>query len=116
MDCGSACLAISETPAINVQDLPRPLGRISEAQLNINSCKSNSTTQYKLKGSKQTLMRAFYLSTDFKIVRGTSSGVSYDRTTKHPFPGHSWWPGSWDYMVRRKPLPQRHPGIGLPPM
>ena len=106
----------SETPAINVQDLPRPLGRISEAQLNINSCKSNSTTQYELKGSKQTLMRAFYLSTDFKIVRGTSSGVSYDRTTKHPFPGHSWWPGSWDYMVRRKPLPQRHPGVGLPPM
>lgn len=66
--------------------------------------------------SKQTLMRAFYLSTDFKIVRGTSSGVSYKRMTKRLFPEHSRWCGSCDYIIHPKSLPQRHPGVGLPPM
>jgi len=62
--------------------------------------------------SNQTLMRAFYLSTDFKIVRGTSSGVSYNRITKRPFPEHSRWRSSWEYIIRPKSLPQRHPGVG----
>lgn len=86
--------------ALNVQDLPKPLGNITNAQLNINSCKSNSTDQNELKGSKQTLMQAFRNSFDFYKVRGTSNGVSYDRETKQPFPGHRYWPGKWDYMER----------------
>ena len=39
------------TPAVNVQDLPKPQGDISNAQLNLNTCKSNSTTQMPLKGT-----------------------------------------------------------------
>lgn len=105
----------SETPATNVQDLPTPSGDISNAQLNINTCKSNSKTQYTLKGSEQTLMEAFFESTNFKIVRGTSSGVSYDRKNLQPFPGHSWSHGTWDYMRRPAPVLQRYPGVGLPP-
>lgn len=46
---------------------------------------TTSRTQYELKGSKQTLMEAFYKSTYFKIARGTSYGVSYDRRTQQPF-------------------------------
>ena len=86
--------------ALNVQDLPKPLGNITNAQLNINSCESNNTKQKKLRGSKQTLMQAFRNSFDFYKVRGTSNGVSYDRETKQPFPGHRYWPGKWDYMER----------------
>ena len=105
----------SEKDAINVQDLPVPSGNIDNAQLNLNTCKSNSRTQYKLKGSKQTLMEAFYKSTNFATVRGTSYGVSYDRRTLQPFPGRSWLHGTWDYMKRPMFVPQRHPGVGLPP-
>ncbi len=100
----------SDTEAINVQDLPVPTGKINDAQLNLNTCKSNSRTQYKLKGSKQTLMEAFYKSTNFATVRGTSYGVSYDRRTLQPFPGHSWWRGTWDYMKRPVRGPQRYRG------
>lgn len=99
----------------NVQDLPTPAGNIDNAQLNLNTCKSNSKTQYELKGNKQTLMESFFNSFNFNTVRGTSDGVSYDRTTKQPFPGHSWWRGTWDYMRRPTPQPQRYPGVGLPP-
>ena len=105
----------SGTSATNVQDLPIPSGNISNAQLNLNTCKSNSRTQYELKGSKETLMEAFFKSTNFKIVRGTSSGVSYDRRTLQPFPGHSWSRGSWVYIKRRTPVPEMYPGVGLPP-
>jgi hypothetical protein len=105
----------SGTPATNVQDLPIPSGNISNAQLNLNTCKSNSRTQYELKGSGQTLMEAFYELTNFKVVRGTSSGVSYDRKSQQPFPGHSWWRGNWDYKKRPTPVPQKYPEVGLPP-
>ena len=81
-------------PAWNVQDLPAPTGDISHAQLNLNTCKSNSKTQHELKGSRQTLMEAFFNSFDFKTVRGTSHGVSYDNL--------------W------KPSYQRNSGVGLP--
>jgi hypothetical protein len=83
--------------------------------LNLNTCKSNSRTQYELKGSKQTLMEAFRKTTNFSVVRGTSDGVSYDRTTKQPFPGHSWWRGAWDYMKKPASIHQSYPGVGLPP-
>ena len=106
---------VSGTKATNVQDLPTPKGSIDKAQLNLNTCKSNSTTQHPLKGNGKTLMETFYNSFDFKTVRGTSSGVSYERTTKQPFPGRSWWRGTWDYMKRPAPQPIRYRGSGLPP-
>jgi hypothetical protein len=105
----------SGTSATNVQDLPTPDGNIRDAQLNINTCESNNPNQYPLKGSGLTLMGAFRKTTDFDIVKGTSYGVSYDRKTKQPFPGHSWSRGTWDYMKRPTPLPQSYPGVGLPP-
>ncbi len=67
----------SEMPSENVQNLPMPLGEIENAQLKINTCQSNSRTQYELKGSKETLMEAFYNSFNFRTVRGTDKGVSY---------------------------------------
>ena len=70
------------TVADNVQDLSIPIGNISHAQLNINSCKSNSTNQKPLLGSGKTLMKVFAESFNFQAVRGTSVGVSYSR---HPF-------------------------------
>lgn len=91
---------VSGTQALNVQDLPKPSGNISNAQLNINSCKSNNSSQFPLKGTKQTLMHAFRNTFDFYKVRGTSDGVSYDKTTMQPFPGHSYWRSNWDYLER----------------
>ena len=41
-------------------------------------------------------MKAFYDQFDFKTVRGTSAGVSYNRFTKMPEPQHFWQ--HWDYM------------------
>ena len=91
----------SETSATNVQDLPIPQGNIDNAQLNINSCKSNSRWQYRLKGSKQTLMKSFRTTFGFKVIRGTSNGVSYNKDTEEPFPGRRLWHGKWDYMDRQ---------------
>jgi hypothetical protein len=78
---------------LNVQELPAPSGNISKAQLNVNSCKSNSHTQYPLQGSGLTLMEAFYQTFDFVTVRGTSGGVSYSRFTNAPIPqgGNNWY-------------------------
>ena len=89
---GERSVAMSDVTT--VQDLPAPTGDISHAQLNLNTCKSNSKTQHELKGSRQTLMEAFFNSFDFKTVRGTSHGVSYDNL--------------W------KPSYQRNSGVGLP--
>lgn len=105
----------SGTKAINVQELPTPSGNIDDAQLNLNTCKSNSRTQYKLQDSGKTLMEAFFDSFKFKVVRGTKYGVSYDRTSKQPFLGRSLRRGSWDYMKRHILGPQEYLGVGLPP-
>ena len=96
---GNGMTNVSGTKAMNVQDLPKPLGCISNAQLNINSCKSNSMTQYPLKGSKLTLMAAFYKTFSFMRVRGTSAGVSYSRFTQSPKP--QWFWQSWDYLPNK---------------
>ena len=104
----------SGTPATNVQDLPIPSGNIDNARLNINTCKLNCKTQYELKGSKQTLMESFYKTFNFKTVRGTVHGVSYDRKTKQPFPGHSWRREKWEYMNKNSSQ-KNYPGVGLPP-
>ena len=93
---GNGKTSKSEKPAKNVQDLPIPKGNIFQAQLNLNSCKSNSSTQYPLKGTRQTLMVAFYNTFNFKIVRGSSFGVSYNRFSHQPEPQYFWQ--YWDYM------------------
>lgn len=88
-------------PATNLQDLPNPNGNISHAQLNINSCKSNSLTQKPLLGSKQTLMGAFAESFRFQAVRGTSVGVSYSRWDLLPHPQYfssQGWFKNWEYI------------------
>ena len=84
----------------NVQDLPYPKGNILEAQLNLHTCKSNSKTQNPLKGSGLTLLEAFRYTFDFKVVKGTSAGVSYNRFTKKPEP--QWFWQKWDYLWKTK--------------
>ena len=77
-------------------------------------CKSNSKTQYPLKGTRQTLMESFSNTFNFETVRGTSFGVSYNRFTKQPFPGHSWNRGEWDYHKQpRTHVSRPYPGKGL---
>ena len=85
----------------NVQDLKNPIGNISHAQLNINSCCSNSTTQKPLLGSEKTLMKVFAESFDFQAVRGSSVGVSYGRLDLLPHPKYftsKGWFKNWEYM------------------
>lgn len=97
---------VSGTQATNVQKLPQPLGNISKAQLNLNTCKSNNTTQIRLKGSGKAIMRVFYEQFNFMTIRGTSAGVSYNPFTKHPEPQHFWQ--HWDYMGEGpKPVPYK---------
>ena len=87
--------------AENIQDLPNPIGDISHAQLNINSCKSNSINQKPLLGSGKTLMKVFSESFNFQAVRGTSVGVSYDRLDLSPHPQYfasEGWFKNWEYI------------------
>jgi RHS repeat-associated protein len=89
------------TKATNVQNLPNPVGNIQNAQLNINSCKSNSTTQYTLKGSGLTLAQAFSVYSRFSVVRGTSSSVSYRWIgDREPYPRFGSPFGKWDYLTK----------------
>lgn len=102
----------SGVSATNVKDLPQPLGNIRNAQLNLNTCKSNSTSQMKLKGSGKTLMKRFYEQFKFKTVRGTSAGVSYNWFTKQPIPQHPW-KNHWDYMGEQPTNTYKEPVIPL---
>jgi RHS repeat-associated protein len=89
----------SGAPALNVGELSNPQGNIADAQLNINSCSSNSLSQYSRKGPF-TLAGAFRAYTDFNVVRGTSAGVSYNRITMMPEPQYPWQ--SWDYLFKNR--------------
>ena len=102
----------SGVSATNVKDLPQPLGNVRNAQLNLNTCKSNSTSQMKLKGSGKTLMKRFYEQFKFKTVRGTSAGVSYNWFTKQPIPQHPW-KNHWDYMGEQPTNTYKEPVIPL---
>ena len=98
-------------PAMNVGDLPTPSGNVQNAQLNINSCKSNNTNA-NLKGSGLTLAQSFRNNTDFRSVRTTSQNVSYHNwfSPNRPHPqDHS----NWQFLNR--PTPLKYPGVGLPP-
>jgi RHS repeat-associated protein len=96
---GNGKTNVYESSATNVQDLPEIKGNVRNAALYINSCKSNNSNQFALKGTKETLMVGFRKNTDFLVVRGTSGGVNYSRINMHPIPSRPW--NSWDYMVRQ---------------
>jgi RHS repeat-associated protein len=87
-------------PAKRVEDLPTPSGNISNAQLNINSCRSNKTDA-DLKGTGQTLAQSFRENTSFNAIRTTAQGVSYhfwfSPTKPHP-QNHS----PWQFLYRPK--------------
>ena len=104
----------SGTKATNVQDLPTPTGNVSNAQLNLNTCQSNSKTQYELKGNRQTLMESFYNSFNFKSIRGTDKSVSYWYwfSPNRPHPQDD---SKWQYLRRPSTIPIKFPGVGLPP-
>ncbi len=88
--------------AMNVTDLGTPLGNIQNATLYLNTCHSNSSgsrlgnirfgenrirgTSATLVGSKETIMQSFFNNYNFKKVRGTAAGVSYNRITREPEP------------------------------
>ncbi len=102
---GNGTTTFSDKPDnTNVQNLSIPIGNISNARLNLNTCRSNSRTQHPLKGSGQTLMEAFHSTFNFQTVRGTSAGVSYNRILKKPEPQFIWQ--SWDYMGKIPVLPK----------
>ena len=98
--------------ADNVQDLPNPIGNISHAQLNINSCRSNGTNQKPLLGSGKTLMKVFADSFIFQAVRGTSVGVSYSRWDLLPHPQYlasEGWFKNWEYIGQPIQIPAAAP-------
>ena len=95
---GDRLTNVLQNKAMNIQDLGLPIGTISNARLNLHTCKSNSKTQHTLIGSKLTLMQAFYNIFPFKEVKGSSAGVSYNRFTLQPEPQFFWQ--SWDYLRR----------------
>ena len=80
----------------------RAVGNIQNATLYLNTCHSNSSgswlgnirfgdkripgTSATLVGSKETIMQSFFNNYNFKNVRGTGAGVSYNRITRTPEP------------------------------
>ena len=93
--------------APNVSDLGTPMGNISNARLNLNTCHSNSTgswlsnkisTSRGLMGTKETLMQSFWNHFNFNSIRGTAAGVSYNRRTLQPEP--QFFFQSWTYFYK----------------
>ena len=99
---GTGYTQSGEAEAKNVTDLGNPLGDIQNATLYLNTCHSNSSgswlgnirfgknrilgTSATLVGSKETIMQSFFNNYNFKKVRGTAAGVSYNRITRAPEP------------------------------
>ena len=102
---GNSKSNISETSATNVGDLPTPSGNIENAELRINSCNSNNREQFKLKGSGNTLMAAFYYSFDFKVIRGSQYSVHYKLFSGAPEAGRISRPKEWDYLRKSQKQP-----------
>ena len=88
---------------LDIKQLPSIKGNIKNAQLNINSCRSNKRDEY-LRGTMQTIMEAFHSNFGFRWVRGTSHGVTYDWLTGHPRPGHNGmnFHLTWEFMPNVK--------------
>ena len=97
-------------PATNVSDLPIPSGNIQNAQLNINSCRSNYMSNLS-KGSS-TIAQAFRDNTSFYSIRTTSKGVSYWYwfSPNRPHPQDD---SPWTFLHR--PIQRQRCGVGLPP-
>jgi hypothetical protein len=97
-------------PATNISDLPTPSGNIKDAQLNINSCRSNDATNIP-KGSS-TIAQSFRDNTDFRSIRTTDKNVSYFYwfSPNRPHPQDD---SNWQYM--RRPSATKYSGVGLPP-
>jgi hypothetical protein len=96
--------------AMNASDLPTPSGDISGAQLNINTCQSNNAAR--VPEGSLTIAQFLRNNTDFFSIRTTSQGVSYFKwfSPNAPHPqNHS----PWQFLYR--PIPPKHPGVGLPP-
>jgi len=98
------------TPATNISDLPTPSGSLMNAQLNINSCRSNDKSS--IPENSKTVAQSFRDNTFFLIIRTTDKNVSYWNwfSPNRPHPqDHS----PWQYLHRR--APDVYPGVGLPP-
>jgi hypothetical protein len=97
-------------PATNIRDLPTPSGNVNNAQLNINSCRSNDLSSIP-KGSS-TIAQSFRDNTSFYSIRTTNRNVSYWYwfSPNRPHPQDD---SPWNFLYR--PAPQRSPGVGLPP-
>ena len=81
--------------ATHVSDLPTPIGNISNARLNINSCQSNNAASV-TKGI--TLAQSFRNTTDFISIRCTSKGVSYFFLQNQPNMPHPQDHSSWQIL------------------
>jgi RHS repeat-associated protein len=97
---GNGKTNVSGTSGTNVQDLPTPKGDISNAQLNLNTCKSASTTQHPITNGR-TLSHSFTLYTGFNTVRGTKGGVSY-YNWYHKGPYMQAYPNDGQGIIHRK--------------
>lgn len=88
---------------VEIRDLGQPNLRLSSATLLINSCHSALGMDYhgyKMRGSNETIMKAFINYSGFQYIRGTILGVSYSRLTKHPRPQLPI-NDFWFYFIRR---------------
>lgn len=82
---GNGHTNLSKALATNVSGLLSPLGDLTNAQLNLNTCHSNDMNQYPLVGEKLTLLQSFFRYFPFRVARGTKAGVSYGiLSTPHP--------------------------------
>jgi hypothetical protein len=97
-------------PATNISDLPTPSGNIQNAQLNINSCRSNDVTS--IPQGSSTVAQSFRDNTSFYSIRTTEKNVSYWYWTSPNRP-HPQDDSAWKFLYR--PVPQRRRAVGLPP-
>ena len=98
-------------PAKNVSDLPNPSGNVSNAQLNINSCRSNDASQ--IPEGSRTIAQAFRDYTLFHSIRTTSKNVSYWYWSSSNRP-HPQDDSQWVYLYRRIAVLYNN-RVGLPP-
>ena len=95
--------------ATNISDLPTPLGNVQNAQLNINSCRSNDASQLSKGGL--TIAQSFRKNTYFHSIRTTDKSVSYWYWFSQNRP-HPQDDSSWKYLYRH--AQHQHFGVGLP--
>ena len=98
-------------PATNVEDLPNPSGNVRNAQLNINSCRSNDKSG--ITRGKTTIAQAFRNSTSFFSIRTTDKKVNYWYwfSPNRPHPEDN---SDWTYLYRID-FSTKRSGFGLVP-